>query len=338
MLFLSFRNRNFLRRFGLFLLILLLILALSAVGIFIYLQRFLVYGKQGVYLDFSRPPISEPADSSPTPDHSFPNTQIVQPDPDELPKEVSTTVLSGFVVPHSVLQDPDALLQTCRAMEAPCTLLFDLKDGVGNFFYDSSVDGRGDDSRDLLSGVLAELQEEGFHLVARISALRDRSYGLSNPPCGLPLASGVLWMDEGGCYWLDPANDKVQVRLVRICAELFELGFSEVVLNNFYFPESDRIVYKSEQTPEEILAATAQRIRDALEGKGLVSIQLQADQPAIDPGTGRLYCTIDEVLQLQLLLTETSMMVEDPSSQLVLLTDSRDTRFDGYGLIRSWDE
>ena len=58
----------------------------------------------------------------------------------------------------------------------------------------------------------------------------------------------------------------------------------------------------------------------------------------MDPGSGRLYCTIDEVLQLQMLLTETSMMVEDPSSQLVLLTDSRDTRFDGYGLIRSWDE
>lgn len=335
--FFSFRNRNFLRRIGLSILILLLILVLVAVGVFIYLQRFLVYGKDGVYLDFSRPPISEPAPEQ-QPELFFPDTEIVQPDPEDLPKEVSTTVLSGFVVPHEVLQQPDTLLEACRAMEAPCTLLFDLKDGVGNFFYDSSVDGRGDDSRDLLSAVLAELQEEGFHLVARISALRDRSYGLSNPPCGLPLASGVLWMDEGGCYWLDPANDKVQVRLVRICAELFELGFSEVVLNNFYFPESDRIVYKSEQTPEEILAATAQRIRDALEGKGLVSIQLQADQPAIDPGTGRLYCTIDEVLQLQLLLTETSMMVEDPSSQLVLLTDSRDTRFDGYGLIRSWDE
>lgn len=335
--FFSFRNRNFLRRLGLFFLILLLVLALTAVGMFIYLQRFLVYGKDGVYLDFSRPPIAEQQPQQ-QPDISFPNTQIVQPDPEELPKDVSTTVLSGYVVPHDVLQQPQVLLDACRAMNEPCTLLFDLKDGVGNFFYNSAVDGQGEDSRDLLSDVLAELQSEGFHLIARISALRDRSYGLSNPPCGLPLASGVLWMDEGGCYWLDPANDKVQVRLVRICAELFELGFSEVVLNNFYFPESNKIVYKSEEAPEDILSTTAQRIRDALEGKGLVSIQLQEEQPAMDPGSGRLYCSTEEVLQAQMLLTETSLLVEDPSSQLVFLTDSRDTRFDGYSLLRSWDE
>jgi len=230
------------------------------------------------------------------------------------------------------------LLDACLAMDAPCTLLFDLKDGVGNFFYDSAVDGQGEDSRDLLSDILTQLQEEGFHLVARISALRDRTYGLNYPACGLPLSSGVLWMDEGGCYWLDPADDKVQVRLVRICAELFELGFSEVVLNNFYFPDSDQIVYPDKENADSILADTARRIRDALEGQGLVSIYLQEDQAPMDPGSGRLYFSTDDVLQLQLLQTATSLWLEDPAAQLVLLTDSRDTRFDGYSLLRNWDE
>lgn len=335
--FFSFRNRNFLRRIGLFILILILVLTLAAVGVFIYLQRFLVYGKDGVYLDFSRPPIAEQQPQQ-QPDLTFPNTQIVQPDPEDLPKEVSTTVLSGYVVPHDVLQQPQVLLDACLAMDAPCTLLFDLKDGVGNFFYDSAVDGQGEDSRDLLSDILTQLQEEGFHLVARISALRDRTYGLNYPACGLPLSSGVLWMDEGGCYWLDPADDKVQVRLVRICAELFELGFSEVVLNNFYFPDSDQIVYPDKENADSILADTARRIRDALEGQGLVSIYLQEDQAPMDPGSGRLYFSTDDVLQLQLLQTATSLWMEDPAAQLVLLTDSRDTRFDGYSLLRSWDE
>ena len=336
--FFSFRNRNFLRRIGLWLLILCLILVLAAVGVFIYLQRFLVYGKDGVYLDFSRPPISEPVQGDPEPELSFPNTEIVEVDPEELTPTVSTTVLSGYVVPHSVLQQPQAFLDACLAMEEPCTLLFDIKDGVGNFFYASSVADQGEDSRDLLSAVLQQLQEEGFHLVARVSALRDRSFGLNNPRYGLPLSSGALWMDAGGCYWLDPAKDTVQVRLIRICSELFELGFSEVVLSNFYFPESKQIVYKSEEEPQVILSTTFQRIQAALEGKGLVSIQLQEEQEPLDPGTGRLYYSTQEVLVAQNLHAATQEWLEDPASQLVFLTDSRDTRFEGYGLLRSWDE
>lgn len=336
--FLSFRNRSILRRIALILLILVLVLAIVAVGLFVYLQRYLVYGKQGVYLDFSRPPISAPEQTDEPPAVSYPNAQIVKPEQEDTTPVVSQTVLSGFVVPHSLLQQPQALLDTCRAMEAPCTLLFDLKDGVGNFFYPSTVANQGEDSRDLLSAVLTQLQDDGFHLVARISALRDRTFGLNNPDCGLPLASGVLWMDAGGCYWLDPADDEVQVRLIRICSELFELGFSEVVLSNFYFPTSEQIVYHSEEDPQAILSTTAKRIRDALEGKGLVSIQLQEEQAVMDPGTGRLYYLTDEARSVQTLLDAAAVWLSDPASQLVFLTDSRDTRFEGYSLLRSWDE
>ncbi len=338
MRFLSFRNRSVVKRIAIVLLILVIILAIVAVATFFYLQRFLVYGKDGVYLDFSRPPITVPDEPERLPEADYPTTEIVQPEPEEEKPTVSETVLSGFVVPHAMLQKPLELLETCRAMEAPCTLLFDLKDSVGNFFYDSAVADQGGDSRDLISAVLTELKDAGFHLIARVSALRDRSYGLANPPCGLPLASGALWMDAGGCYWLDPADDEVQVRLIRICTELFDLGFSEVVLNNFYFPDAEQIVYTSDKSRDELIASALERIRSALEGKGLLSIQLHPDQAIPDPGTGRLYSATDSAQTVQPLRDAVESSLIDPGAQLVFLTDSRDTRFNGYGLLRSWEE
>jgi len=335
--FLSFRNRQFLRRFFLFLLILMLVATIVAVGLFVYLQRYLVYGKEDVYLDFSRPAIST-EQQAPPPHIDYPDTELVDPPAEEPEQTVSESVLSGYLIPHSALMDPDALLEQLLALPEPCTLLFDVKDSVGNFFYSTAMTGQGEDSRELVGYLITALKENGFHLVARVSALRDRSFALENTDCGLPLANGALWMDAGGCYWLDPADDEVQVRLVRICAELFELGFSEVVLSHFVFPETDSIVYPYAEDLDAVLATSFLQIRSALEGSGLVSIQLAEQQSAFDPGTGRFYYVTEDAHELAALRDDATPWVQDPFSQMVFLTESRDTRFDGYSILRVWGE
>ena len=332
----SRRNQTAFKRLLLILVIILAAGLLASVGLFFYLQRYLVYTQDGVYLDFNRDRIEEPGpDIQEDPTYDFSGAQIEEVELAVPGTEISSTVLSGYRVPHEMLRDPQALLAFCDSLDGPCTLLFDAKDSVGNFFFPSDVSGQGDQSGDLLSALVPVLKRRGFYLVARISAFRDRSYGLSNVSTGLPLVSGALWMDSGGCYWLDPANTSVQLRLVRMCTELFDLGFHEVVLGNFYFPNTDKIVYKAEEGRDAVVARAAADLSDALTGIGAVSFQITDNQTLFSPGSGRLYYEAEGASGLEGIFSQTDDLLEEPSAQLVFITDSHDTRFEGYGLLRT---
>ena len=341
MRFFSLRNRTTLRRILLVLLILVLALVAIGIGLFFYLQRYLVYTQDGVHLDFSRPRIEEP-DKSPTdaPGYDFSTLPIEEVEAVVPGIDVSSMVLSGYSVPHALLHDPDRLLSILDNLESdgPVALLIDVKDAVGNLFYSSAVEGQGPQSGDLLSDLVPTLKRKGYYLIARVSAFRDRSFGLSHTNSGLPLSSGALWMDSGGCYWLDPADSAVQIRLVRICNELYALGFHEVVLGNFYFPSSDAIVYSAPDGTDAVVAASAAAISDALTGAGEVSFQLEEGQPLFSPGSGRLFIQAESAAALPGITAQAESLLENQSVQLVFLTDSRDTRFEGYGLLRPLDE
>lgn len=334
MQFLSFRNRRVLRRILISLLILVIVLVLLATATLLYLQRYLVYTKDGVYFDFSKSePQQAPVESQPQ--YEFPGAPVLETEPEVQAPEQSAQPVSGYIVPAEALDDTDALLAACDALEAPCTLVLDAKDGFGNFFYTSDISGQGDGSKNVLDTLVPALKNRGFHLVARISAFRDRSFALADTSLGLPLESGALWMDESGCYWLDPASDVVCVRLTRIAGELFELGFDEVLLTDFRFPDSENIVYSTEQTTDALLADAAELIGGAVTDEGRICFAVTAGQAAFDPMGGRLYCQTDEVAAIQMLLDSFGTYLSQPSEQLVFATDSRDTRFAGYGLLRS---
>ncbi len=333
----SFRNRTLLRRIGIALLIVLLVLAIIAAALLIYLQRYLVYGKDGAYFDFSRESLQAQAGSAETSDpvqYDFSGMQLIETAPQEDVIAASSGVLSGYYITAGQLSDPDAVLSACEALE-PCALMFDAKDGVGNFYYSSSISDQGPESTNALDTIVPALKAQGFYLIARISAFRDRSFALENISCGLPLSSGALWMDSIGCYWLDPLDDAVQVRLSRICAELFSLGFDEVVLTNFYFPDGDGIVYEAENGTDDVIAQSAKRIRDALKGSGTVSFQVTQEQVALDPGSGRLYLQTDNAQLVDSMQTACAAYLSDPAAQLVFLTDSHDTRFAACGQLRA---
>ena len=333
----SFRNKTVFKRIGLILGIAALVLLAVAIGLYFYLQRYLVYTPDGVYLDFHRGSIEAPAqtDEPEAPPYDFTGAQIEEVEPVAPGTEVSTTVLSGYVVPHELLRDQSALLAFLSELDGPCTLLFDVKDAVGNFYYSSDVAGQGEQSEDLLSSLIPTLKRRGYYLVARVSALRDRSYGLAHVQSGLPLASGALWMDSGGCYWLDPADASVQVRLTRICTELFNLGFHEVVLSSFWFPDSEYIVYSAPEGRDAVIAQAADALSDNLTGIGSVSFQIRMDQTLFSPGSGRLYLAAEEASEIERVVSQAQDLLEDMSVQLVFLTDSHDTRCEGYGLLRT---
>ena len=78
-------------------------------------------------------------------------------------------------------------------------------------------------------------------------------------------------MDDKRCYWLDPSDASVQSFLASIALELQDLGFDEVLFDQFYFPSSDAINWSSDLglTRQTAVQNAAEGIRAALEGSSI---------------------------------------------------------------------
>ena len=96
-------------------------------------------------------------------------------------------------------------------------------------------------------------------LIARVPAFSDPEYALKHQSQALPLYNGALWTDEHDCYWLNPYSNDVQGYLTSIALELAGLGFDEVLFDNFYFPDSDRISWTGSVTKQEAILDSALR-------------------------------------------------------------------------------
>lgn len=327
--------------------ILLLVLgaALLAYGIFvlcrfIYVQRFLVYTDSEVQLNYDQDlHSSRPVETPLSPD-AFPMHIVT--DDDTLSvgsqSEGALSSLSGYYLSTSMLRELDAVEDALDALEeTPKALLFEMKSIYGNFYYASDLPGAITASADIdgISDLLRKYENAGrTYLIARIPAFTDNNFALDNQPSGLPMRSGALWMDDNGCYWLDPVDEDVQDYLISIAAELADMGFDEIVFDGFQIPDSKNIVYDTgELTREDILAEAAQRICSALEATP-IRISFGSENPSVAQYSDRVYLTTDNGSAVEDMVAAVSSHLTDPNAQIVFQTASRDTRFDGYSILR----
>ena len=195
---------------------LLVILVVGAVVLglwFLWLQRYVVYTRNdGAVLDFE---MSE----------TLPEGQVAQPqEPDvdieiyynegENKVELSTELaqLKGYYVLGSNLaSDPNGVWEQIQALPAGTPVMLDVKSIYGMFYYSTSTGRPVSDSADIrgVDALISKLKNSDYYTIARVPALRDRDYGLNNTNEGLPVSGGYLWMDEDGCYWLNPARTAI---------------------------------------------------------------------------------------------------------------------------------
>ena len=142
---------------------------------------------------------------------------------------------------------------------------------------------------------------------------------------------GYLWMDDNGCYWLNPAREAIKNYLIDIATELKMLGFDEVVFEDFYFPKTQNIVFEGDKTAT--LESTAQTIVNACATETF-AVSFVSDGTWTAPeGRTRVYREdISDAIKLMELTKDLTM--EDPEARLVLITNNLDTRFDVYGILR----
>ena len=86
--------------------------------------------------------------------------------------------------------------------------------------------------------LLAALNEQGYHTIARFSCFRDELLGKNstNKETCILSNSGYRWQDFGKVNWVSPYSQQVQDYLVALMVELAQLGFEEILLENCGYP------------------------------------------------------------------------------------------------------
>lgn len=329
----SYRTRQILRKLLMALLVIALLLAIALVFFSIWLRRFIVYTPDGAKLDFSITAQNTPSQAPTPPDRLDISIEFAEEGtfPPEQPVEIQR--LSGYYVePDMLKNDIPGLRAKLEQLPAGTAVLLDLKSYWGYFFYSTNL-GPSSDSYILteVDALIADLAQSDLYLIARLPALRDYEFAKSNTSCGLPTKKGYLWTDENGCYWLDPTDDGTLTHLIQIAKELRSLGFDEVVFQNFYVPDSTKIVFNADRK-EAIEAAAETLVTACATDSFTVSFMGYTVDLRLPENNCRLYLT--DIAAADVGDTLTQVQIADQARNVVFLALTNDTRYDVCGVLR----
>lgn len=327
-----YRTRRTVRRFFVGLLAVGLVLAAACACGLIWVQRYLVYTADGgVRLDFDLPPL---AAGKPVAPPRLPEISINFEEKEEIQAPTGElTQLLGYYIEPEALEDIPTVLAQLKQLPAGTPVMVDVKNIFGDFFYSSGISSRRSSKVDVaaMDGLLAWLKQSKLYTVARMPAFRDYAHGLHNIPDGVHHASGgYLHMDSSGCYWLHPGREGTMTYLTNIINELKALGFREVVLTDFSFPDSQDILVNGDR--QQLLTRAANVLLTACGSDRFAVSFLKTEEFTMPQGRTRLYLAGCDALQAEDAAANSG--IADTKVNLVFLTELYDTRFDAYSVLR----
>ena len=262
------------------LLAVLLGLVLVLAGAYLLLQnRYLVYDETG-QAHWELPFLKKQEESSKEPD----NVVIVR----EEPQRPQLTELHAQALGSGALQkDPQQILA-----EHPEAVVVDVKLRDGTITYQTSVAGGQyveTGSASSLEHLRTILQGESW-TVARICTLADDAYANARrEQTGLQRDDGWLWYDYDAMCWIDPNREETQRYLTDLCAECAEMGFDEILLDQYTYPtvgRLDRLRPGTDVDKNAVLTALAAKLREAIPKTTALSIELHSDPVADSSKSG----------------------------------------------------
>lgn len=330
-----YRTRQTLRRLCVTALVLLLIAVAVLLLWLLWLNRYVVYTRDGALLDFGLS-LEFPEGQTPQPPEPGPTIDIYYNEGENviLPENTELTQLSGLYITEEMLtQSFSGLRQALKTLPAQTPVMLDVKNIRGEFFYSSAL---GRSSTELepvqMDLLIRELKQAGRYLIARVPALRDYWYGLEHVNDGVFNPNRLsLWMDEERCYWLNPLADGTLTYLVQIAKELRELGFDEVVFDDFHLPDTEAIYFPDDRTAA-INDTASSLVTICATDTFAVSFVGGSETFQLPDGRSRLYLENTAAADAQLVAQQTGL--EDADIRLVFLTNLKDTRYDEYGVLR----
>lgn len=307
------------------------------IGWMVWVDRYIVYTRDGARLDFQLSQSFPEGSPAEPPKALEPVKIIVQKENEDsiqpIPDQVS---ISGYYIASKDLkEDIPGVIEKLEELPDGTAVMMDMKTIKGSFYYNTSVGTTV--SKDIDQGQMTKLLEllsnRNLHLIARIPAFRDWEFGLNNVPLGLPKkgGNGSLWMDDKNCYWLDPTKDDVLSYLVGIVTELKGIGFDEVVFTDFRFPDTEKIKFSGDKA-EAITKAAATLVEACSTDRFFVCFQSEDYAFPLPKGNTRLY--LQDVAAADIPLVRQQTTASTPSVQLLFLTEANDTRYNDYCVLR----
>ncbi len=334
---LPYKTQRFFRGLATTALVLVLLLVLAWAVWMLWLDRYVVYTRDGAVLDFDLPDKVSVGQIALPPDNEFSVSIYYNEGENTLNISTEMGKLYGYYITADMIEkDMTGLLAQVKKLPPQTPVMLDIKDIVGRFYFETEL---GPLRTSMASGDLGELLRilkiSNCYLIARFPALRDYYYGLDHVSDGIFLKSGMgLWMDDNRCYWLNPQSQGTLSYIIQIITELKLMGFNEVVLDDFSVPTSEKLKFDADR--DEALATAAKKILDTCATERFaVSFCVNNASFALPEGRSRLYMKNQSASELKSLAEQTGFA--DPTIQLVFITDLNDTRFDDYSVMRPLD-
>ena len=328
-----YRTQRMLKRILIALIALAVILGTVWACWLLWVQRHIVYTADGhVRLDFNLPPITmgQPA----VPPEATDVTIHFDQNDEMLGKAEELKQMVGYYVELSELQDIESVKKQIQALPAGTPVMVDVKNIKGAFYYSSAVSPlRAENiNTEAFDELIAHIKRCGMYAIARFPALRDYNYGLNHVPDGVHHSSGgYLYMDDDGCYWLHPASEGTLSYLTQIIMELKGLGFDEVVLEDFCFPQNTASIRTDGDRATHLSNAAKILLQACATDRFAVSF-VKTENFTVPEGRSRLYVTGTDAAGAANAAANSG--IADTAVKLVFLTELHDTRFNVYSVLR----
>ncbi len=332
-----YRHRRALNRIATVALILLLIFLVAWLCWVVWLQRYVVYTNEGARLDFenSSYEVSGVVAEPPKAEQNISIYYNEGADAIDVSKDMAQ--INGYYITNDMYKgDMTGILQQIERLPAGTAIMVDMKGPHGTFFYQTAqAEGIVSASTDIqaVANLVKKLKTKGFYTVARVSAFRDRQFGLDNVSSGLYMLNRKgLWMDQGGMYWLDPTNPTTTNWIASVVLELKEMGFDEVMLDNFRFPASEQYIFNGDK-PAALAAAATTLMTACASSDFVLSFCVEDPTFPLPEGRSRLY--LNNIDAGSIGQKASLVSFSDPEIRLVFLSETGDTRYDDYSVLRS---
>ena len=336
---LTYRTKRRLYRAGLIGAILLLVMILVGFCWVIWLERYIVYTRDGASLNFDLVDTPSAGQLAMPPSVGETVPIYVNEGLDAIDLERELQQLKGYYVDGETLQnDVAAVREMVATLPSGAAIMVELKSIWGQFNYSTTVSSSTFSNRlDTLQvdKLITDITSRNLYTVAVIPAFRDRYFFLknnSNTSMGLAVkGKGYLWQDNDNCYWFDPSDPDTLAWLKEIATELKSLGFDEVVFSEFRIPDTDRIVFKDDRT-EAIKKAAQTLVNSCATESFAVSFLVDDSTFPVPEGRSRIYMHNVGPKNVDAVVAKLNMVT--PDARLVFMCNTNDTRYDAYGVMR----
>ena len=334
----SYRTRKFFGGLTTTLLLLLLVAVIVWMVWIIWLDRFVVYSRDGAQIRFDQS-AEHLSGEVVTPPTEGPMVSILYDDGKQnVAVSTELTQLNGYYADAELLKtDPEFVNQQIQKLTAGTPVMFDVKDIYGYFLYSTDV-GPTSGSVDAaaVDKMIDYATSHGLYVIARVPAFRDYYFGLNETSNGLFREDGyALWADDsadGLTYWLDPTKEGTMNYLTKIVGELKRMGFDEVVFSEFRFPDTEDLMFSGDRD------ATIAEVADTMATictTDTFCVSFEASDSSFPlPVEERTRLYLVNVPAARAALEATSTGLEDPQVRVVFRTEYGDTRYDEFSVLR----